>query len=271
MNIKINNNILELVGNTPILNVSPIHSVGNIFAKLESFNPTHSIYDRIALGLIENALFNQNLFDGGTVLDAVDNEMGVSLAMVCAVKGLNCVLIVPQDFDQILKNRVQSYGAKIEIVNGGIIEAIKKARSRSMSLYRGAFVPSMVGADVLISCCSLIAQEIWRRIGDIVDTIVLPLCIGVLATVIIDYYSNKNSRISFVLASGTDIQKNDILDIQNKVQTHIVDIDSIYDSMQELGNIGISAGIMSSTVYSASKQLAQDRKNHKNILALFAD
>jgi cysteinyl-tRNA synthetase len=92
------NNILDKIGNTPIVPVSRVHPGGKvkIFAKLESFNPGGSVKDRIALAMIEHAEKSGELTPDKIVLEATSGNTGIGLAMVCAVKGYRCQLVMPE-------------------------------------------------------------------------------------------------------------------------------------------------------------------------------
>ena len=91
--------ILDTVGNTPCVRlrkIGPAHV--NLFVKLESFNPTASVKDRMALGVIEQAENSGALKPGQTVVEATSGNAGISLAMVCAQKGYPLVVVMPENF-----------------------------------------------------------------------------------------------------------------------------------------------------------------------------
>src|ERR1700720_1351300 len=92
-------NILETVGNTPVVRINRLAPAGsNLFAKIEAFNPLGSVKDRLALGVIEAAERAGQLKPGQTVIDATSGNTGIGLAMVCAQKGYPLVLTMAEGF-----------------------------------------------------------------------------------------------------------------------------------------------------------------------------
>src|SRR5690606_36356589 len=94
--IKAHNNVLELIGNTPLIKLNKITRgmKGNYFAKVEAFNPGHSTKDRIALYIIEEAERKGILKLGDTIIETTSGNTGFSLAMVSIIKGYQCILAV---------------------------------------------------------------------------------------------------------------------------------------------------------------------------------
>ena len=134
--MKLHNNILELVGNTPIvkLNKLPDATGADVYMKLESFNPGGSVKDRAALNMILQAEKEGKLIPGvSTVIEPTSGNTGIGLAMVCAVKGYPCIITMP---DNATKERVQimqAYGAEVHLtpsslrMQGSIDEAVRIA------------------------------------------------------------------------------------------------------------------------------------------------
>ena len=113
----IHNNILELVGNTPLikLNKSVSNFQGNYYAKWEGFNPGHSNKDRIALYIINEAEKKGLIKEGSTIIETTSGNTGFSLAMVSLVRGYKCVLAVSSKSSEDKINMLQSMGAKIYV------------------------------------------------------------------------------------------------------------------------------------------------------------
>ena len=90
------NNVLELIGNTPLVRLNKIGQEipGEVYAKLESYNPGHSTKDRIALHIIEEAEKQGLLKPGATIVETTSGNTGFSVAMVSIVKGYKCILAV---------------------------------------------------------------------------------------------------------------------------------------------------------------------------------
>jgi len=116
-NQKINNTILELVGQTPIVQLHKITKElkGSYFAKLESFNPGHSAKDRIAIHIIENAEKKGIIRPGDTIVETTSGNTGFSLAMISMVKGYRCILAVSSKSSQDKIDMLKTMGAEVHI------------------------------------------------------------------------------------------------------------------------------------------------------------
>ena len=111
----VKNNILQLVGNTPLLLLPKLTRAfgckANIYAKVEGSNPSGSVKDRAALYMIKNALERGTLSRDSTVIAATGGNSAISLAMVCAAYRLDCVIVMPDDTPSARVNAVKLYGA----------------------------------------------------------------------------------------------------------------------------------------------------------------
>ena len=115
--IKAYNNILELIGNTPLVRLHTITKglKGNFFAKIEAFNPGHSTKDRIALHIIEEAEKKGILSPGDTIVETTSGNTGFSLAMVSIIKGYSCILAVSSKSSKDKIDMLRSLGAKVYV------------------------------------------------------------------------------------------------------------------------------------------------------------
>ncbi|MCL4163416.1 UNVERIFIED_CONTAM: hypothetical protein GTU68_040582, partial [Idotea baltica] len=113
--IKAYNNILELVGNTPLVKLNRItdNFTGNFYAKVESFNPGHSSKDRIAIHIIEEAERRGILTEGSTIIETTSGNTGFSIAMVSVIKGYDCILAVSSKSSKDKIDMLRSMGAKV--------------------------------------------------------------------------------------------------------------------------------------------------------------
>lgn len=111
------NNVLELIGNTPLIRLNNIteNLKGNFYAKVESFNPGHSSKDRIALYIIEEAEKRGILSPGDTIIETTSGNTGFSLAMVSIIKGYNCILAVSSKSSKDKIDMLRSLGAKVYV------------------------------------------------------------------------------------------------------------------------------------------------------------
>lgn len=115
--IKAYNNLLELVGNTPLVKLNRITQdfTGNFYAKLEAFNPGHSAKDRIALHIIEEAERKGLLTEGSTIIETTSGNTGFSIAMASIIKGYECILAVSSKSSKDKIDMLRSMGAKVYV------------------------------------------------------------------------------------------------------------------------------------------------------------
>lgn len=111
------NNVLELIGNTPLIKLNKVTEglEGNFYAKVEAFNPGHSSKDRIALYILEEAERRGILSPGDTIIETTSGNTGFSLAMVSIIKGYNCILAVSSKSSKDKIDMLRSLGAKVYV------------------------------------------------------------------------------------------------------------------------------------------------------------
>lgn len=141
---KIAENILELVGNTPMVRLRRLTdaSMATILAKLESFNPGGSVKDRICLAMIEAAEQRGILKPGSTIIEPTSGNTGIGLAMVGVVKGYHVILTMPETMSAERRYILKSYGAEVILTPAaeGMVGAVKKAEEL-LAQIPGAFMP----------------------------------------------------------------------------------------------------------------------------------
>src|ERR1700761_7728632 len=107
-------NILETVGNTPVVRINRLAPPDvNLFVKMEAFNPLGSVKDRLALGVIEDAERTGALKPGQTVIEATSGNTGIGLAMVCAQKGYPLVIVMAESFSVERRKLMRFLGARV--------------------------------------------------------------------------------------------------------------------------------------------------------------
>lgn len=144
MRDRVNENICELVGDTPIVRLNRIRESGwaDLLAKLEAFNPGGSIKDRIALGMIEAAEREGRLKPGGTIVEPTSGNTGIGLAMVAAARGYRVILTMPEDMSSERQCLLRAFGARIvltprdKVMQGAIEKAEELVRENP-----GYFMP----------------------------------------------------------------------------------------------------------------------------------
>lgn len=135
-------NILQAIGNTPMLRLDLSQNMpGTVWLKLENRNPGGSIKDRVAFHLIENALQWGELEPGGLVVEATSGNMGIGIALVSAVRGLRCVLAMPESMSLERRNLLKGLGAELVLTPAakGMTGAVEEARR--IAEEQGGFIP----------------------------------------------------------------------------------------------------------------------------------
>jgi cysteine synthase len=123
-------NILETVGNTPVVKIGKLAPAGvDLYVKIEAFNPLGSVKDRLALGVIEDAERRGTLKPGQTVIEATSGNTGIGLAMVCAAKGYPLVVTMAESFSVERRKLMRFLGAKVVLTPppAGATGMVKKA------------------------------------------------------------------------------------------------------------------------------------------------
>lgn len=111
--MDIRENIVEAIGNTPLVRLSRIHPPGNLVAKVEYLNPGGSIKDRIGLGMVERAEANGWLQPGDTIVEPTSGNTGVGLAMVAAIKGYKLITVMQDKQSKEKQDLLKAYGAEV--------------------------------------------------------------------------------------------------------------------------------------------------------------
>ena len=145
--MKVYNNITELIGNTPIIELKKIEEEfglkAKLFAKVEYFNPAGSIKDRIALAMIEDALNKGTIKEGATIIEPTSGNTGIGLAMVATVLGFKAVIVMPDTMSIERRKLMKAYGAEVVLSDGklGMKGAIAKAIELNKEI-PNSFIPS---------------------------------------------------------------------------------------------------------------------------------
>jgi cysteine synthase A len=174
--MKIANDVTELVGNTPLVRLRHLTegSVAQIVAKLEYFNPSHSVKDRIGVAMIDAAQKAGLIKPDTIVVEPTSGNTGIALAFVCAARGIKCVLTMPETFSKERRALLRAYGAELILTPGGegMAGAIRKAEELAASDPR-YFIPQQFTnpANPEIHRRTT-AEEIWRDTDGKADMLV---------------------------------------------------------------------------------------------------
>lgn len=138
--MRVYKNVLETIGRTPMVELTKLQGEYRILAKLERTNPGASIKDRPALAMIEEAMRQGQLKEGGTVIEATSGNMGIALAMIGAVKKLRVILVMPASMSVERRTLMKAYGAELLLVEeGGMQKAVEVAEEQAKE--NGYFLP----------------------------------------------------------------------------------------------------------------------------------
>jgi cysteine synthase A len=123
------NNILETIGNTPVVKINKLFGNKNVFIKLERTNPGNSIKDRIALAMIEDAEAKGLLNSNSVIIEPTSGNTGIGLALVAAVKGYKVILVMPESMSVERRKLMEIYGATFDLTprEKGMKGAIERA------------------------------------------------------------------------------------------------------------------------------------------------
>jgi cysteine synthase A len=200
-------NISELVGDTPVVSLAPMldgtpaadHGV-ELFAKLEWFNPGGSVKDRIGVAMIA-AAEAEGLIEPGrtTIVEATSGNTGIALAFVCAAKGYDLVLTLPQGMSRERESLLRLYGARVDITEslGGMGEAVQAARE----LARGSdvFLPDQFSNPANPEAHRrTTGPEIERALDGRIDVFVAGVGTGGTITGVGEYLRERNPQVKVI-------------------------------------------------------------------------
>lgn len=198
--------ILDAIGNTPVLplrNVAPRNGA-RILVKLESQNPTGSMKDRMAMAMIDAPTRDGRLKPGGAVVEYTGGSTGVSLALVCAVKGHPLHLVSSDAFSKEKLDHMRLLGARLTIIpseNGRQTEALTRAMIREghrIAGEMGAYITAQMENTDQLAAYTAMADEIWEQTGGRVDGFVGSVGTGASLRGISARLRERDARICIV-------------------------------------------------------------------------
>jgi cysteine synthase len=195
---QIPTDISRHVGRTPMVQITrlPIEGGAELFAKLEAFNPGGSVKDRIGVAMIEAAEREGKIEPGATtIVEATSGNTGIALAFVCAAKGYELMLTMPQGMSRERESLLRLYGARVEVTEslGGMNEAVEAARAHASS--DGVFLPDQFSnpANPEIHRRTT-GPEIWDAMDGRVDVFVAGVGTGGTITGAGEVLKSRNPR-----------------------------------------------------------------------------
>jgi cysteine synthase A len=200
-------NIAELVGDTPLVGLprmlagTPAGENGvELFAKLESFNPGGSVKDRIGVAMIQAAEAEGRIEPGRTtIVEATSGNTGIALAFVCAAKGYDLVLTLPQGMSRERESLLRLYGARVDVTEslGGMAEAV--AAARAMARDEDVFLPDQFSNPANPDAHRRnTGPEIERALDGRVDVLVAGVGTGGTITGVGEHLRERNPKLQVI-------------------------------------------------------------------------
>lgn len=194
----------ELVGNTPLLELTHIEKEydlqAKVLAKLEYFNPAGSVKDRVARAIIDDAESKSLLKDGATIIEATSGNTGIGLACVGCARGYKVVIVMPETMSVERRKLMLAYGASLVLTDGakGMQGAIDKANELHEQIEGSILAGQFVNSANPKAHYETTAPEIWRDTDGNIDVFVAGVGTGGTITGVGRYLKEKNLNVKIV-------------------------------------------------------------------------
>ncbi len=295
---KIYKSIEELIGNTPLLELSNIEKSekleATILAKIESFNPAGSAKDRIALSMINDAEEKGILKEGSVIIEPTSGNTGIGLAAVAAARGYKLIIVMPETMSVERRQIMKAFGAELVLTEGskGMKGAIAKADELSKEIENSFVAGQFVNPANPKAHKETTGPEIWEDTDGKVDIFVAGVGTGGTITGVGEYLKSKNPNVkivavepatSAVLSTGVagphKIQGIGAGFVPKVLNTEVLDEiipvsnEDSFATGKKIGKTeGILVGISSGAAAYAAIELAKRPENKgKNIVVLLPD
>lgn len=296
--MAIKKSITELVGNTPLLELTHIEAEENIqatlLAKLESFNPAGSVKDRVAKAIIEDAEKTGRLKEGSVIIEPTSGNTGIGLASVATAKGYRTIIVMPETMSNERKMLIKAYGAELVLTEGskGMKGASDKAEELSKKIPNSIIAGQFTNPINPKMHYDTTGPEIWADTEGKVDYFVAGVGTGGTLSGVGKYLKEQNPNVKVIavepetspLLSKGQAGPHKIQGIGANFVPETLDKE-IYDEIIAVPNDeailtarkaakqeGFLIGISSGAALWAGKQLATRPENKgKNIVVIFPD
>ena len=292
--MKVYNNVQELIGNTPIVEINqiPIPNNCRIFAKLEYLNPGGSVKDRLGLSLIEDAEQSGVLKPDGTIIEPTAGNTGIGLALAAIGKGYHVKFVVPKKFSVEKQTLMRALGA--EIINTetelGMTGAIEKAYEL-VSEIPGAYSPSQFSNPANpATYMKTLGPELWNDMDGQIDIFVAGAGTGGTFMGTAEYLKMKNRLVKTVIVepegsilnggqAGPHVTEGIGMEfIPNYMDTsyfeaiHTISDREAFKQLRQLAKFeGLLVGSSSGTAFSGALREAEIAKEGSHIITIFPD
>ena len=291
-------NASQLIGNTPLLRLNNIEKKLNLnvtlLAKVEYFNPSGSVKDRVALSMIEDAEKKGILHHDSVVIEPTSGNTGIGLASVCAAKGYKCILVMPENMSKERIKLIKAYGADVVLSpkEKGMKGAVEKAEELSKT-YESSFIPSQFenpsNPEIHYKTTG---PEIYKSTNKKVDIFVAGIGTGGTISGVGKYLKEQNKNIKIIGVEPNDsplltkgkagphkIQGIGANFVPNTLNKNYIDefltatTEESYEYARMAGKFeGILIGISSGAALAQAVKVAQRNENNgKTIVVLLPD
>ena len=201
---KIYKSAADLIGNTPLVEVGHIEEKfglkARILVKLEYFNATGSVKDRVAKAMIEDAEKNGILKPGATIIEPTSGNTGIGLAAIATAKGYRTIIVLPETMSVERRNIIKAYGAEIVLTPGykGMTGAIAKAEELKNEIKGSMIAGQFVNPANPEAHRRTTGPEIWNDTDGDVDAFVAGVGTGGTITGVGEYLKSKNDKIEII-------------------------------------------------------------------------
>ena len=292
--MAIYNDITEAFGNTPLVRLQRVMdgAPAEVLAKLEFYNPSASVKDRLAIAMVDAAIESGELKPGGTIVEATSGNTGIALAMVCAARGYKVILTMPESMSMERRMLLKAYGAELVLTPAaeGMRGAVAKAEEIASTTHAVA-VRQFSNPDGPKIHRATTGAEIWRNTNGEVDIFVGGIGTGGTITGVGQALKALNPNIKIIaveplaspILNGGSPAGHPIQGIGPNFVPEVLDTD-IYDEVLDCPNElafsyarrlaaeeGILGGISSGAAAWGASQIANRPENAgKKIVVLFA-
>ena len=296
--MKIYENVTELIGHTPLMEVKNLESESQLKAKvlvkLEYFNPAGSVKDRVALNMIEDAEKSGRIRPGATIIEPTSGNTGIGLASVAASRGYKAIFVMPETMSIERRKLLLGYGAKIVLTEGsrGMSGAIEKAEELEKETENSIVLGQFVNKANPEAHYRTTGPEIWEDTDGKVDIFIAGAGTGGTVTGVGRYLKEKNPGVEVIavepsgspVLSGGKPGPHGLQGIGAGFVPEILDTD-IYDKVNQVtedeayaaarllaAREGILVGITSgATLHTALQEARKEENEGKVIVALLPD
>jgi len=289
--MTIHEDLTQLIGNTPLVKLGKLNKNDNIVAaKLEYYNPSNSVKDRIAVSMVEKAEELGKIKAGETVLiEATSGNTGIGLAFVAAIKGYRLILTMPESMSIERRKLLKAYGAEIVLTEAalGMKGAVAKAQELNKEISNSVIMKQFENIANVEIHKKTTAEELWRDTNGEIDIVVAGVGTGGTITGVGQVLKKYNPKIQMVAVEPKDspvlsggqpgphkiqgIGAGFVPDILDKsVIDEVIQVSNTdaVETARKLGNVeGILGGISSGAAAFAALEVAKRPENKGKVIA----